>query len=368
VLKRSGHLHEAVAEYQEALAIDSEVAECHYNLGLALSDLGKLDEATTCLRRAIDLNWGYADAHFGLALTLLLKGEYPEGWREYEWRWQQEEHLRLKRKFDQPRWDGTPLDGKTILLHGEQGDGDSIQFIRYVKRVVEMGGRVLVECQPSLKTLFGCVERIETLIAKGEEIPEFDVHASLLSLPYILGTTLETIPANVPYLRASGRLEVEVPLDPHKRNIGIVWAGSPRHRKDRERSTRLERFLELLSVPDIALYSLQLGDRRSELREAGSQQIVDLGDHLRDYSRTAAVLERLDLVITVDTSVAHLAGAMGKEVWVLLPHAPDFRWMLGRSDSPWYPTMKLFRQQEAGGWKGVFDQVRSALGRSRDRD
>lgn len=367
VLKRSGFLHEAIDAYQEVLSANPDLAECRYNLGLALNDLGKLDEAVAELRRVLDQRWDYADAHFGLALALLLKGDFAEGFKDYEWRWLQQENQRLKRKFKQPRWDGTPLGGKTILLHAEQGDGDSIQFVRYVREVAGLGGHLILECQPSLKLLFSQVPGIDVLVGKGDEIPEFDVHASLLSLPHILGTALETIPASVPYLHVNGDLEDTLPLDPERRNIGIVWAGSPVHRKDRDRSTQVERFVELSSVPDVALYSLQLGDRRSDLRNVGSK-IIDLGDHLADYSRTAAVIDQLDLVITVDTSVAHLAGAMGKEVWVLLAHAPDFRWMLDRRDSPWYPTMRLFRQEEFGDWGSVFEQVRSALGRDRGRD
>jgi tetratricopeptide (TPR) repeat protein len=363
VLKLTGRLHEALATYHDVLAIEPGLGECRYNLGLALNDMGKLDEAIAELRRVLDQRWDYADAHFGLALTLLLKGDYSEGWKEYEWRWLQEEHQRLKRKFRQPRWDGSPLDGRTILLYAEQGDGDTIQFIRYVSEVARLGGNVIVECQPALKSLFSSVAGIDVLIGKGEEIPEFDVHAPLLSLPHILGTTLATVPADVPYVLADGDARVELSLDPKGKNVGIVWAGSPAHRKDRQRSTQLERFIGLSSVPDVALYSLQLGDRRRDLQAGPGCPIVDLGDHLQDYSDTAAVIDQLDLVITVDTSVAHLAGAMGKKVWVLLPHAPDFRWMLHRSDSPWYPTMTLFRQPEYGDWEGVFRAVESALRR-----
>jgi hypothetical protein len=330
-------------------------------VGLALNDLGHLEDSIAAYQSALAIKPNYAEAHFALSLTLLLRGDYLDGWREYEWRWKREDHARMKREFVRPRWDGSDLDGKTIFLYAEQGDGDSIQFVRYVSKVAKYGGRVVVECQPGLQELFSSLEGIDVLIAKGEKIPDFDVHASLLSLPHILKTTLETIPAEVPYLRADCRL-LEALVDRERTNIGIVWAGSPVHPKDRERSTQLSRFLDLAGLPDVSLFSLQVGGRRDDLRAMDpGGRLVDLGDHLESYARTAGAIDMLDLVITVDTSVAHLAGAIGTPVWVLLPYAPDFRWMRGRAESPWYPTMTLFRQEKIGDWPGVFAEVRSTL-------
>ena len=363
-LKDAGDYEAAMESYRAALAIEPELAECHYNLGLAQHDVGRLDEAEASYHRALRINPDYADAHFSLALTLLLRGDYSNGWEEYEWRWRQEERARLKRQFAEPQWDGTSLPGKSILLHTEQGDGDTIQLIRYVSLVASFGGKIIVECPPALRGLLSTVPGIDVLIAKGEEIPPFDVQASLLSLPYIVGTALETIPGDVPYLHADSDLEVAPRhIDPERTNLGFVWAGSPTHKKDRQRSTQLEFFLELASLPGLALHSLQVGDRRNDLRGvAAAEHVTDLGGCLANYAHTAAMIAHLDLVITVDTSVAHLAGAMAAPVWVLLPYAPDFRWMLGRSDSPWYPTMKLFRQKTIGDWRGVFEEVKASLG------
>ena len=370
VLKSAGALEEAMESYHRALAIEPDLAECHYNVGLALNDLGRLDEAIAAYGRALAINPDHPDAHFGLSLTLLLGGDYLEGWKEYGWRWQQEKHARFKRDFSQPQWDGGPLMGKTIFLHSEQGDGDSIQFIRYVSLVAERGGRIVVECPVSLRALFSSVAGIDMLISQGEEVGDFDVHAPLLSLPHILETTLETIPGGVPYVAADACLADHLRIDAERRAgaraVGIVWAGSPAHENDRQRSTQLACFLELAALPDITLVSLQVGDRRSDLRDVdpAGETILDLGKRLQSYADTAAVIDQLDLVITVDTAVAHLAGAMGKPVWVLLPYAPDFRWMLGRNDSPWYPTATLFRQNrqdKVGDWGSVFAEVISVL-------
>ncbi|HEY9876455.1 MAG TPA: hypothetical protein V6D12_23720 [Candidatus Obscuribacterales bacterium] len=266
------------------------------------------------------------------------------------------------RRFSQPVWDGSNLEGRTILLHAEQGFGDTIQFIRYAPLVAGYQGRVFVECYAPLIKLFKCIPGIEQLIIKGETLPEFDVHAPLMSLPGILGTTLETVPAEVPYLSPPiPPIQLEVPPETLLK-VGIVWASKPNHPTTGRRSSPLSYFLNLQSISGVALYSLQkdpVAADMAQLQQAGLVQ--DLSDQLQDFIDTASAVSQLDLVISVDTAVAHLAGALGQKVWLLLSFIPDWRWMLGHEDSLWYPTMRLFRQESPGDWAGVFVRVAKAL-------
>lgn len=283
------------------------------------------------------------------------------GFTEYESRWQKEDNP--ARPFSQPLWDGSSLEGKTILLHGEQGLGDQIQFIRYVPLVAQYQGRIVVECSPPLVRLFTSVAGIYQLIARGEDLPTFDVHAPLMSLPRILGTTLETVPAQIPYLYPTASISLRLETPPSTSlKVGIVWAGSPFFKGNYKRFCPLSYFLNLLNVPNIAFYSLQKEPQVEELTKLSPPlPIQDLGTQMNDFADTAFVLQQLDLVISVDTAVAHLAGALGKPVWLVLSFSPDWRWMLKREDSPWYPTMRLFRQSQFGDWQGVFEQVEQAL-------
>ncbi|HEY9872665.1 MAG TPA: hypothetical protein V6D12_04485, partial [Candidatus Obscuribacterales bacterium] len=266
------------------------------------------------------------------------------------------------RRFSQPVWDGSNLEGRTILLHAEQGFGDTIQFIRYAPLVAGYQGRVFVECYAPLIKLFKCIPGIEQLIVKGETLPEFDVHAPLMSLPGILGTTLETVPAEVPYLYPPiPPIQLAVPPETRLK-VGIVWASKPNHPTTGRRSCPLSFFLNLQSIPGVALYSLQKDPVASDLAQLQQTGLVqDLSDQLHDFSDTASAVSQLDLVISVDTAVVHLAGALGQKVWLLLSFIPDWRWMLGHEDSLWYPTMRLFRQESPGDWAGVFVRVARAL-------
>ena len=259
-------------------------------------------------------------------------------------------------------WDGTPLDGKTILLFAEQGFGDTIQFIRYVEEVAKYSGNIIVECQKPLFRLLLNVPKIDRLIIKGDHVPNFNVCAPLLSIPYILGTTSASIPANTPYLFSNDNSVHLKNLQEKNKNVGIVWAGSPKHKNARNRSTQLSNFLPLASLPGVQLFSLQAGSRRADLKRIINETtIIDATSEINDYADTAAIIGQLDLIISVDTSVAHLAGPMGKPVWVLLPFAPDYRWLLDRGDSPWYPTMQLYRQRSPGNWSDIFDEIERLL-------
>ncbi|HEY9907785.1 MAG TPA: tetratricopeptide repeat protein [Thermosynechococcaceae cyanobacterium] len=350
-------LEEAVQQCDRVIALKPDLADMHYNRGYMLRRLGRLREAIVSYRRAIDLKPDFVLAHKNLGHALLLTGDLPNGFAEYQWRWRQEGWT--PRPFPQPIWDGSPLKGKTILLHAEQGMGDTMQFIRYAKQVKQLGGQVIVECQQPLIRLLAGVAEIDRLIPQESPLPSFDVHASLLNLPHILGTALETIPAEIPYLFSQFTLTPSlIPPSPQFK-IGIVWTGNPSHKNNSYRSFSLEQ-VRSLSLPQTQFYSLQKGDAAAELQNS-DLQIVDLSSHLEDFADTAAAIAALDLVITIDTSVAHLAGAMGKPVWVLLSFAPDWRWMVDRLDSPWYPTARLFRQPSPGDWQSVFTQVRTAL-------
>ncbi len=373
VLQEQGNLEDALEYYHKALELLPDFVEAINNLGRTFLEKGAVEDAIACYRRVISLNPEHASARLNLSLALLLVGDLENGLAEYEWRWKiQGFHTShsgfltgpddtISAREYRPLWDGSDLQGKTILLHAEQGLGDSIQFVRYAAIVKNKGGRVIVGCYPQLHRLFATVDGIDLLIVKGEPIPEFDVQAPMLSLPYILGTTKSTIPANTPYLTPPAHCQFAL-LPGRKFKVGIVWAGNPKHRKNMQRSCSLSAFMRLLDVSGVIFYSLQkeLSDTDRTLLHQTS--IVDLSPHLGDLADTAAAIAQLDLVITVDTAVAHLAGALGKPVWILLAFSPDWRWLLEREDSPWYPTARLFRQSIRGDWEGVFGRVVQALG------
>ncbi|MBW4691512.1 MAG: tetratricopeptide repeat protein [Lyngbya sp. HA4199-MV5] len=360
VLQEQDRLEDALFHSQRVLALKPDYADAFYNHGFLLRRLGRLEEAIAHYRTAIQLAPNSAGAHKNLGHALLLTGELQQGFQEYEWRWRQSGWT--PRSYPQPLWDGSPLDGKTILLHAEQGFGDTIQFIRYAALVKALGAQVIVECPPELQTLLESATGIDQYVAQGTPLPTFDLHAPLLSLPHLLGTTLETIPATIPYLHPPLPLLPRLPTPDSplpSLKIGIVWTGNPDHKNNRYRSFAIDRFLAACQRPGISFYSLQKG--ADEDLQTSKMPIQNLGQHLHDFSDTAGAIAQLDLVITIDTAVAHLAGALGKPVWLLLSFAPDWRWLLEREDSPWYPTMRLFRQRQRGNWQGVFEQVAAAL-------
>ncbi len=362
-----GRLQDAEASYRQAIRLNPAYVEAHHNLGLALTQSERLDEALASYDEAIRLNPGHAEAHFNRAATLLLRGDFERGWPEYEWRWKRTGNT--PRSFSVPIWDGAPLAGRTILLHAEQGLGDTIQFLRYAPLVKQRGGRVLVECQPPLLRLASTCPDIDQLLPQGAPLPKFDVHSPLLSLPGILGTTVATIPNKVPYLHADPQLVEQWSRKlgtSSELKVGIAWQGSPTFAQDKQRSIPLREFAPLGKLPGIRLICLQKGLGREQLPQIGDQfSVVDLGDQFDQGSAafldTAAIMQNLDLVIAPSSAIAHLAGALAVRVWVALPAVPDWRWLLDRADSPWYPTARLFRQPRTGDWAGAFEAMAQAI-------
>ncbi len=370
-LRDQGEHEKAIEVLRQAVSLEPNHAEARNNLGGALSDAGQPREALGHFTRALQLQPDHADAHFGAALVRLLEGDLGAGFTEYEWRWRCQEFAGGLRGFAQPPWDGGALEGRTILLHAEQGLGDTLQFARYAPLVAARGGRVVLEAQRELAPLLRSLAGAERVVARGvEPLPPFDVHAPLLSLPHLLGTTLGTIPAAVPYLRADPEraaawaeyLAAEVGERAGTLRVGLVWAGNPDHKGDRRRSLPLATLAPLGRVPGVRLVGLQKGPAaaQADVPPAGLA-LTNLGPLLADFADTAAVLEQLDLVIAVDTAVAHLAGALGRPVWLLLPFAPDWRWLRARTDSPWYPTMRLFRQDAPAAWDPLLLHLADAL-------
>lgn len=362
VLQKFGRHDESVMMYERALAIDPNRAEVLKNSSNSLAALGRHREALANCSRATTIKPTYADAQWNESLLRLRVGDFLGGWEKYEWRWKRDENIEKQRSFTQPLWLGeAPVADKTIFLYREQGMGDTIQFARYAPLLTKRDARVILEVQPPLKSLLSQIGPNIQVIGSGEDIPGFDLHCPLLSLPLAFCTELGTIPANVPYLTVPGdrMAQWSERLPPRcELRVGIAWSGNVSHKDDHNRSIALARAAPLFDVPDIQFVSLQ-----KELRDSDAQvlaqdtRITDLGSHFGDFSDTAAAVALVDLVISVDTSVAHLAGALGKPVWVLLPFCPDWRWLLDRDDSPWYSTARLFRQPGIGDWDSVIGQV-----------
>jgi tetratricopeptide (TPR) repeat protein len=363
---QKGFIEESITYYQKALVLNPDYAVAYSNIGIALHNKGKLDEAFTLYQKALQINPDIADAHLNTSLIHLSKGNFKEGWKEFEWRWRTKEFVPQQRNFSQPLWDGSDIAGKTILLHAEQGFGDTIQFVRYVPLVAQRRAKVILECLKELKSLIQTVNGIHQVVVRGEPLPEFDLQCPLLRLPLVFNTTLESIPTKIPYVFVDPELGRnwgnKVQDDNSKLKIGITWYGNPKHIHDRNRSCLLETFLPFSKVKDILFYSLQKERSSMEAKDRPEgMKLFDYTKEIYDFSDTAALIENLDLIISVDTAVAHLAGALGKPVWTLLPFVPDWRWLLDREDSPWYPTMRLFRQQTQGDWRPVIARVLAEL-------
>jgi tetratricopeptide (TPR) repeat protein len=364
-LHRLGRLDEALGSYDLALALQPDHTDALVNRGVALHGLKRFDEALASYDRAIALWPDHADAHFFGSMSQLLTGDFGRGWIEYEWRRKGASTGPRGRDFPQPHWlGGREIAGKTILLHSEQGFGDTIQFCRYVPLVAAQGARVVLEVEEPLVGLLTGLTGTARVIAKGDSLPDFDLQCPLLSLPRAFRTQLETIPSTVPYLRAPDQALLKwgarVPAKRRLR-IGIAWAGNAKHIRDRERSIDLRSLLPLLDI-DATFVSLQKEVRAADMATLGKcADIIHFGHELAGFSDTAALISHLDLVISVDTAIAHLAGALGKPVWILLTQVPDWRWLLDRDDSPWYPTARLFRQGETRAWDSVITRVRDAL-------
>jgi len=363
-LSDKGEFDRAAAAFRAGISLNPNWPELHNSMGVALRNWGKHDEALAAFRQSVALQPDYPDGHWNLGITLLLLGDYSNGWPEYEWRRKIAEIVQ-PRNIAKPEWNGEPLDGKTILLHAEQGFGDTLQFIRYAPLVAKRNAKVIVECPLELANVLRGVEGIDRIITRGDSWPSYDLQSSIMSLPLKFGTTPDTIPSH-PYLSpppdriAAWRDRLGNP--DARRRIGLIWAGRPEHTNDRRRSMRFDQFVPLAEIKSTRFFSLQKGPASSQA--ANPPPGMDLSDctpDLYDFVETASLIANLDLVICVDTSVAHLAGAIGKPVWLLLPHAPDWRWMLNRTDTPWYPTMRLFRQSTPGDWASVMANVTRAI-------
>jgi tetratricopeptide (TPR) repeat protein len=379
LLSDQGQYEEAIARLQESLRLRPDSHEALDNLGSTLARQGKWDEALSLYEHALRLNPDYPEAHRNRSFAWLARGDFERGWPEYEWRLKCRKHRGMT--FGRPRWNGENLAGKTILLHAEQGLGDSLQFIRFAPLVKRRGRpRILFYSPPPLATLIESCPGIDRVLTSGSDVPEFDVHASLMSLPALLGTTLATLPRNVPYLYADRQaIEKWRPIvakaflgdtdrPPPRLKVGIAWQGNPLNRVDHWRSYPLAQLAPLADLPGVRLMSLQRGHGTDQLQElTGRISVAELNggnqspDDDRDFLDTAAVMSQLDLVVTPETAVAHLAGSLGVPVWVALSHVGDWRWQLDQNASPWYPTLRLFRQPTPGDWNDVFSQMAHAL-------
>ncbi len=353
---------EAMAAYRQALALRPNHVNTLINQALLYQEQPELDAAIACCEQVLRLEPAHAEAHWQLGTALLAKGQWERGWPEYEWRWKLKDFTTPAGAFPQPLWDGCELGGRRILLHSEQGYGDVIQFIRYAPLVAQRGGEVLLGCPEALTALLARAPGVSRVATGRAGLPAFDFHAPLLSLPAIFRTTQATVPAKVPYLTPPKEVFPIGPTEAGCLKVGLAWAGDAKHKNDHNRSMPVTHFGPLMGLPGVQWFSLQAGPRASDLAQVPwANRLTDLGARFANFDQTASAIVQLDLVISVNTAVAHLAGALGKPTWTLLPFAGEWRWMVHRSDSPWYPTLRLFRQSQPGDWPGLMDRVRGAL-------
>jgi hypothetical protein len=363
-----GDARRAVFLLRRAIEPGSMDAARHNNLGVALAEYGRAAKRANEAGIAEECRDYCPDdvkARVALAKLLLLNGDYAAGWHAFEWRWRQPRAILSPRGIMRPLWCGEPLDGAPILLHAEQGYGDMIQFCRYAPLVAAAGGKVILEVPRTLTNLMTSLDGVEAVIARGEPVPPIAWHCPLMSLPFVFGTTLDTVPSRVPYLyaRAEESSAWSARLPREGMRVGLVWAGSGRHPDDRRRSIPPALLSPLDPIPGVTFVSLQQHVADTPASHSLPFACIDYGAALPDFSVTAAIVAALDLVIAVDTSIAHLAGALGKPVWILLPFAGEYRWLKDREDSPWYPGARLFRQPSPDDWPSVIERVARELRR-----
>jgi len=364
-LKELGYFDQALNSYDEALKINSKYFQAYNNKGNVLKDLKRFDEALINYSNAIEINSEYPPALWNKGLVFLMLGNYQEGWKLYEWRKKTEELKEIFYQLPQLEWLGTEsIKGKKLLIYPEQGFGDFIQFVRYLPAVKSLGVDIILETPSPLFSLMTTIDVPITLVRKGDPLPNFDAYCPIMSLPFIFKTGVSDIPRKVPYLypdlekvsKWRARLGKS-----EKLRVGLVWSGAERHKNDHNRTVRLEQLASLFEL-SIEWHSLQKEYRDSDVQQLSFFSFIHQHQtQLADFSDTAALIQCMDLVITVDTSVAHLAGALNKKVWILIPFVPDFRWMLERHDSPWYPTATLFRQTNRNDWETVIEKVKECL-------
>jgi hypothetical protein len=366
ILRMKSRFMESKACYEKALALQPDYSEAQNNLGNVLKDCGLMGEAIAHYKKSIDVK-DNPDYHHNLALALLAKGRFEEGWREYERRWQTKQLSTSFRQFTQPQWRGEPAEGKTLFIHCEQGFGDTLQFCRYAPLAKTRGLKVILEVQAPLASLVASLQGIDQVVAHGQDLPDFDLQCSMLSLPFAFNTRLETIPADIPYLSipafAVKAWREKLPEAQDALRVGLVWAGNGLGKTqdfraiDSQRSIAPELLAPLIAVPGVRFYSLQ----KTEPQAPNSFGLIDFMDDCKNFADTAALIANLDLVISVDTAVVHLTGALGKPVWILNRFNSCWRWLQNRDDSPWYLTLRQFRQSTPGDWKDVIEQVRDEL-------
>lgn len=360
-LRAANRLDEAVKHHFRSIELNRDYAEGFFNLALCLRDLGRLDEAVGCFGRALALNPDNRRARTELAIALLMRGELETGFAAYETRKRLPETPAPD--FSQPAWDGGSIEGKRILLYPEQGLTDVLLFVRFARELKRRGAIVLVLCQALLRDLLQSVDFIDVVVAEGERLPEFDLHASLVSLPHLCHVDFEALPPEPPYLSAPVDSRIKLGrLDKAKLRIGIYWAAMPGQPQDRQRSAPFPHFLALAGDPELLVFSLQGGVHQKDIQQFGAGGLVhDVGRGIFDFAEAATALSQLDLLISIDAPVAHLAAAMGVPTWVMLPSIADWRWRLGGTRAPWYPTARLFQQPRPGDWDAVFSAVRNEL-------
>ena len=366
MLKDKMRFDEAVICFQTALGLNPRFLESYINLGNTLQAKGLIDEAVACFQKAVQLCPDSAYAHYNLSLALLQSGNFREGWEKYERRRDIEGLSYLRTHFSQPLWDGSDMRGGAVLLLGEQGFGDIIQFVRYAPFVTQRNARLILCCHKELKSLMQNVDGIQEVVTYGEQLPEFAAYCPLLSLPFIFRSLIENIPTNIPYIRVDTSLspqwEETIQSGSSRLKAGLVWSGNPDNASLLYKSCLLQTFSPLAELDDVTFYSLQKGAAAAQAKNPPrGMNLIDYTEEINDFADTAALIQHLDLVISVDTAVAHLAGALGKPVWTLLPYPPDWRWMLNREDSPWYPSMRLFRQCSPGDWEPVIAHIGTEL-------
>ena len=363
-----GEFKEALLNFKKATDIDPSCARSHYHIGSIYLIKSNFSKSMEHLCKSIQSNPSYPQAHYRLGMLLLLQGNLAEGWKKYEWRLQLSESqafMSLLNPLSKPLWDGSNIDGKILLVYSEQGVGDTIQFIRFLPLILQMNVKVIFVYHPLLKSIIESifVEKNLTCISGEKDmfVPKFDYLLPLMSLPYILGLSqLHQIPNQVPYINLPSLTNKQG--HNNKVQVGLIWAGNSKHENDRYRSMNLSQFLPLFDVLNCDFHSLQFGNPANELDTINTKySISDIGRTVNDFLDTASAINKLDLVISVDTSVAHLAGAMGKPVFLLLPKSPDWRWLINKDKTPWYPTMKLFRQKTLGQWNETLKEVKSEL-------
>ncbi len=360
-LRAANRLDEAVRHHYRAVSLKPDYAEGFFNLGLCLRDLGRIDEALGCLSRALQLAPQNKRARVEIAIAHLMRGDFVQGFAEYEWRKQLADVP--PPEFKQPAWDGGPLTGQRILLYPEQGLSDVLLFVRYARELKRRGASVLVLCQALLKDLLLSASYIDRVVAEGEQLPEFDLHASLLSLPHLCGVDVPAATALEPYLKAPPESRIRLGKLPRARlRVGIYWAAMPGQQLDRQRSVPLSEFMTLTGDPELLFFGLQGGVNQKDIQHLGANGLLhDVGRGIYDFAEAATALSQLDLLLTIDAPIAHLAAGMGMPTWLMLPTVCDWRWMHGRETSPWYPSVRIFRQSVPGDWSRIVDRVRTEL-------